>query len=81
MPILQDLPEHRKRLLAEGGYRNLEVRFRKKNGEVIVGLISAEQIEIDGSLCAIATAVDITESVVRTRLSRKAKNCTTGSSS
>ena len=60
---LQDLPVHRKRLLAEGGYRNLEVRFRKKNGEVIVGLISAEQIEIGGSLCAIATAVDVTESI------------------
>jgi PAS domain S-box-containing protein len=59
----EDPREHRKRFLAEGGYRNLEVRFRKKNGEVIVGLISAEQIEIDGSLCAIATAVDITESV------------------
>ncbi len=60
---LQNLPEHRKRLLAEGGYRNLEVRFRKKNGEIIIGLLSAEKIEIGGSLCAIATAVDITESV------------------
>ncbi len=60
---LQDLPELRKRLLAEGGYRNLQVRYRRKNGEVCVGLISAERIEIDGSLCAIATSVDITESV------------------
>jgi two-component system cell cycle sensor histidine kinase/response regulator CckA len=60
---LQDLPAHRKRLLTDGGYRNLEVRYRRKNGEVCVGLISAEQIEIGGSLCAIATAVDITESV------------------
>jgi two-component system, cell cycle sensor histidine kinase and response regulator CckA len=60
---LQDLPAHRKLLLGEGGYRNLEVRYRRKNGEVCVGLISAEQIEIGGSLCAIATAVDITESV------------------
>ena len=59
----QVLPEHRKRLLAEGGYRNLEVRFRKKNEEIIVGLISAEQIELDGSLCAIATALDVTESI------------------
>jgi PAS domain S-box-containing protein len=59
----QDLPEHRKLLLADGGYRNLEVRFRKKNGEIIVGLLSAEHIEIDGSLCAIATALDVTESI------------------
>ena len=54
--------ESRKRILADGGYRNLEFRFRKKNGESMVGLISAEQIEIDGNFCAIAIAVDVTES-------------------
>jgi PAS domain S-box-containing protein len=47
--------------LTEGGYRNLEVRFRNKNGDVIVGLISAEQIELDGNLCAISVAIDVTE--------------------
>ena len=78
---LQDLPEHRKRLLAEGGYRNLEVRFRKKNGEVIVGLISAEQIEIDGSLCAIATSVDITESVRAHQALQESEELSTGFSS
>jgi two-component system, cell cycle sensor histidine kinase and response regulator CckA len=59
---LRDLQESRKRLMAEGGYRNLEFRFRKKNGDLLVGLISAEQIELAGSVCAIATAVDVTES-------------------
>jgi len=59
---LRDLQESRKRLLADGGYRNLEFRFRKKNGDLIIGLISAELIEINGRVCAIATAVDITES-------------------
>jgi PAS domain S-box-containing protein len=57
-----DFEESRKRMLADGGYRNLEFRFRKKNGENMVGLISAEQIEIDGNFCAIAIAVDVTES-------------------
>ena len=58
----RDFEESKKRLLADGGYRNLEFRFRKKNGEIMIGLISAEQIEIDGSSCAIAVAVDVTES-------------------
>ena len=58
----RDFEESRKRMLADGGYRNLEFHFRKKNGEIIVGLISAEQIEIDGNFCAIAIAVDVTES-------------------
>jgi PAS domain S-box-containing protein len=39
----------------------VEFRFCKKNGEEIIGLISAEQIEIDGSLCAISVAMDVTE--------------------
>src|SRR5215467_3526919 len=56
-----DLAESRRRLLAEGGYRNLEFRFRRKSGEIIVGLISAEQIQIDGHLCAISVAVDVSE--------------------
>ena len=58
---LHDLEESRRRLLMDGGYRNLEIRFRKKNGDVIVGLVAAQQIEIDGTLCAISAAADVTE--------------------
>jgi PAS domain S-box-containing protein len=57
----QDLVESRKRLLSDGGYRDLEIRFRRKNGDILVGLISAEQMELGGKLCALAAAVDITE--------------------
>ena len=57
----RDLEESRRLLLTEGGYRNLEIRFRNKNGDVIIGLISAEQIELDGNLCAISVAIDVTE--------------------
>ncbi len=58
----RDFEESRKRMLTDGGYRNLEFRLRKKTGETMIGLISAEQMEIDGSSCAIAVAVDVTES-------------------
>src|SRR4051812_17572233 len=43
---LRDLQESRKRLLADGRYCNLEFRLRKKNGDLIIGLVSAELIEI-----------------------------------
>ena len=48
-------------LLREGTVRNHEYRFQKKNGEIGVGLLSAELIEIDGKQCAITTTADITE--------------------
>jgi len=56
----RDLEESRRRIVDEGRYRNVEIRFRKKTGETVVGLVSAETIKIEGSLCAIAAAVDVT---------------------
>jgi PAS domain S-box-containing protein len=53
--------EARRRLLEEGRYRNLECPFIKKSGEVITCLISAERITLNGSLCSIAVAIDITD--------------------
>ena len=41
--------------------RNREVRFRKKNGEIATGLVSAETIELGGRACVIATTLDITD--------------------
>lgn len=58
---LRELEESRRRLLAEGGYHNFEVRVQRKDHDVLIGLISAEQIEIDGKPCAISVAVDVTE--------------------
>jgi len=58
---LRDLAESRRRILNEGGYRNVEIRFRKKNGDILIGLLSAELIEIDGAFCAIAAAIDVTK--------------------
>ena len=49
------------KLRAERRIRNLEYRFRSKSGSMGTGLISAELIELDGRLCAIAATIDITE--------------------
>jgi len=46
----------------EGGVQNQEFEFRRKDGTIRTGLISAHQIEIQGRKCAIATVLDITES-------------------
>ncbi len=50
------------RLLKEQGFvQNLESRFLKKSGEMIVELFSAEKIEINGQRCVLTTSVNITE--------------------
>jgi two-component system cell cycle sensor histidine kinase/response regulator CckA len=52
-------------LREKGRLRNLEFRFRRKNGELGCGLLSAELIEIGGKPCAVISTMDITD---RTRL-------------
>jgi PAS domain S-box-containing protein len=44
-----------------GTVRNLEFRFRRKDGEQRNGLVSAELIEIEGEPCVMAVVADITE--------------------
>lgn len=41
--------------------RNQEYRFRRKDGKELIGLLSAELIEIDGEPCALTLIEDITE--------------------
>jgi PAS domain S-box-containing protein len=50
-----------KHLLAHGSSRNIELRFRTKNGEVRSGLGSAELIEIDREPCVLSLIMDVTE--------------------
>jgi diguanylate cyclase (GGDEF)-like protein/PAS domain S-box-containing protein len=45
----------------DGVCRNLEARFRKKNGEVIWGLMSASLIELDGVRSILSITRDISE--------------------
>jgi PAS domain S-box-containing protein len=48
------------RLLAGEQIRNVECRFRRKNREPFVGLLSAELIDLDGEQCIITATMDIT---------------------
>ena len=50
-----------KRLTAEGVVRNLEFRYRRKDGVEMVGLGSGELIEIGNEQCVISVITDITE--------------------
>jgi len=50
-----------KRLMAEGVVRNLEFRYRRKDGVEMVGLGSGELIEIANEQCVISVITDITE--------------------
>jgi PAS domain S-box-containing protein len=53
--------EIRKRLLSEGGFRDLEARCRVKDGSIRIALGSGELIEIEGQPCMLAVISDITE--------------------
>ncbi len=48
-------------LSQRGQLRNIEYRFRMKDGTERIGLLSAEQIEIGGEPCALTVILDITK--------------------
>ncbi len=48
-------------LLAEGNVRDLEVRIRRKDGQIRTTLGSAELIEVSGKPCALSVIADVTE--------------------
>ena len=48
-------------LVAKGHVRDLEVKFRTKDGQIRMGLGSAELIEVNGEPCALSVIADITE--------------------
>ncbi len=58
-------PADRDRMLQtireKGSARNLEMHFRTKSGEVLVGLLSAEVIEWAGGQCLLTVVRDITD--------------------
>ena len=58
-------PEERAKFIKlakhHGGFHEEEVRFRKKNGDLLFGIWSAEKIEIGGKASLISVLVDITE--------------------
>jgi len=58
---LAERSEFVKRLEAEGVVRNLEFRYRRKDGVEMVGLGSGELIRIGNEQCVISVITDITE--------------------
>ena len=50
-----------KQILDHTGIRDMEFRFRTKKGKPLIGLASAELIEIDGEPCMLAVVADITD--------------------
>ncbi|MEI8233663.1 MAG: PAS domain S-box protein [Verrucomicrobiota bacterium] len=50
-----------KKLIDEGSLRNEECPYRTKAGESLLGLISAELIDVEGVSCVISITLDITE--------------------
>ena len=58
-PTLRE--EFVKRLLIEGAVRNIEVRVRRKDGQIRTTLGSAETIERDGEPCALSVFADVTD--------------------
>lgn len=51
----------RKQLIAEGNLRDLEIKIRRKDGQIRITLGSAELIEVEGAPCALSVFADITE--------------------
>ena len=66
--------EDREKLMAgikeSGQVVGLEARFKHRNGQILIGLISAKIIEINGAPCLLSVTRDITE---RTRTIEKQK--------
>lgn len=54
--------------------REIEIGIRKKTGEILVGLFSADYINVGNELCILAVVVDITERIQNEEEIRKAKN-------
>ncbi|QPN45104.1 EAL domain-containing protein [Priestia aryabhattai] len=47
--------------LHQGGIRNLEMSFRRSNGQLFTGLTSAETFELDGTLAFVVAVRDISQ--------------------
>jgi PAS domain S-box-containing protein len=58
-------PDQRTTFMSElrekGNIRDLEVKFRRKDGQIRTSLGSAEMIEVNGELCALSVIADVTE--------------------
>lgn len=58
---IDDRKKEMERVLQTGNVRNSEYVFRRRNGDEVVGLLSAERIELGSEPCALTVIQDITE--------------------
>jgi PAS domain S-box-containing protein len=56
----EDLEKVRKLLDQQKNFKNLELRFRRKNGEIGVALMSSDHFEVNGMAYELTSALDIT---------------------
>lgn len=56
-----DRTELRRLIAEQADIKDLEIQLRKKNGDVMTALLSAEIIELEGELCLLAVTKDITD--------------------
>ena len=62
------------RLLAEGAARNIEVRVRRKDGQIRTTLGSSEIIECNGEPCALSVFADVTDLKLAEEAERASEN-------
>ena len=63
-----------RRLLAEGAARNIEVRVRRKDGQIRTTLGSSEIIECQGEPCALSVFADVTDLKLAEEAERASEN-------
>jgi len=63
-----------KRLVAEGAVRNIEVRVRRKDGQIRTTLGSSEIIECNGEPCALSVFADVTDLKLAEEAERASEN-------
>jgi PAS domain S-box-containing protein len=56
-----DRTELRRLIAAQAEIKDLEIQLRKKDGDVMIALLSAEIIELEGEPCLLAVTKDITD--------------------
>ncbi|MCB0275097.1 MAG: sigma 54-interacting transcriptional regulator [Calditrichaeota bacterium] len=60
-PDIRDREKYYEIVRRDGGVRNLEARLRRKDGEIISVLLSAEPVAFDNHACMLTIVKDITE--------------------
>lgn len=56
-----EMETYLRRLSQQGTLRNVECRFRIRNGDIRDALLSSELIEVDGERCSLSSVMDITD--------------------